>query len=198
MNQNNTLSKFIIFAVGAAIGSAVTWKFVKTKYERIAQEEIEDVKRKYSKRAQEDDQLEKIEEAAKNAIGSMQRQLVIDEFASIADKEGYTNYASVKDAIDVDKPYVIPPEQYDELDDYDAVELTYYADKVLAYYNGEIIDEEDAEEMVGLDSLARIGEDEEDSVHVRNDALKCDYEILLDLRKYSDVYIQTSPHQAEV
>lgn len=40
-------SRFInvlIFAAGAAIGSAVTWKIVKTKYEKIAREEIESVK----------------------------------------------------------------------------------------------------------------------------------------------------------
>ena len=34
----------LVFAAGAAIGSAVTWKVVKTKYERFAQEEIESVK----------------------------------------------------------------------------------------------------------------------------------------------------------
>ena len=34
----------LIFAAGAAIGSAVTWKLIKTKYEQIANEEIESVK----------------------------------------------------------------------------------------------------------------------------------------------------------
>ena len=37
MNKS-TLSNIVIFAVGAAIGSAVTWKLLKTKYEQIAQE----------------------------------------------------------------------------------------------------------------------------------------------------------------
>ena len=35
------LNKILIFSVGAAIGSVITWKLVKTKYERIAQEEID-------------------------------------------------------------------------------------------------------------------------------------------------------------
>ena len=48
--MKTTLSNFIIFATGAAIGSVVTWKIVKTKYEQIAQEEIDSVKEVYSKR----------------------------------------------------------------------------------------------------------------------------------------------------
>ena len=37
----NKLWGVFIFAAGAAIGSVVTWKIVKRKYERRAQEEIE-------------------------------------------------------------------------------------------------------------------------------------------------------------
>lgn len=47
MNRS-ALCKILMFAVGAAVGSAVTWKFVKTKYEQIAQEEINSVKDEYA------------------------------------------------------------------------------------------------------------------------------------------------------
>lgn len=47
MNRS-ALCKILMFAVGAAVGSAVTWKFVKTKYEQIAQEEIDSVKDEYA------------------------------------------------------------------------------------------------------------------------------------------------------
>ena len=53
------------------------------------------------------------------------------------------------------------------------------------------------EEMVGFESLNHFGEYEDDSVFVRNDAKKCDYEILLDQKLYSDV-INEMPHQMEV
>ena len=43
------------------------------------------------------------------------------------------------------------------------------------------------DEIVGLDSLTHFGEYEDDSVFVRNDVMKCDYEILLDHRNYKDV-----------
>lgn len=45
--MNKKIITAIAFTVGAAVGSAVTWKVVKTKYERIAQEEIDSVKEEY-------------------------------------------------------------------------------------------------------------------------------------------------------
>lgn len=55
---------------------------------------------------------------------------------------------------------------------------------------------DDVEEIVGEESLTHFGEYEDDSVFVRNDRLKCDYEILLDQRNYSDV-TKTMPHRVE-
>ena len=48
--MNDILNKAFIFAAGAIIGSAVTWKIVKTKYEQIANEEIESVKERFRNR----------------------------------------------------------------------------------------------------------------------------------------------------
>ena len=50
MKMKNLLSKVFIFTAGAAIGSAVTWKLVKTKYEKLALEEVEAVREYYSTR----------------------------------------------------------------------------------------------------------------------------------------------------
>lgn len=93
-----------------------------------------------------------------------------------------------------DGPYVIPPEDFGEFEDYEKISLTYYSDGVLTDENDEIMD--DVEDSVGEDSLNHFGEYEDDSVFVRNDRKKCDYEILLDLRKYEDV-VKTLPHRME-
>lgn len=45
--MNNKIFNSIMLTVGAAIGSAVTWKVVKTKYEKISDEEIRSVKEEY-------------------------------------------------------------------------------------------------------------------------------------------------------
>ena len=84
-----------------------------------------------------------------------------------------------------DGPYVISPDEFGNEFDYEEVSLTYYADGVLTDDQDNII--EDVEGLVGLDSLNHFGEYEDDSVFVRNDALQTDYEILADLRNYSDV-----------
>ena len=47
------------------------------------------------------------------------------------------------------------------------------------------------EEIVG-DALEHIGEYEDDCVHVRSDAKRCDYEILEDLRTF-DEFQKTLP-----
>ena len=49
--MKGTLSNIIIFAVGAGVGVAATWKYFKTKYERMAQEEIEAVREFYEDKA---------------------------------------------------------------------------------------------------------------------------------------------------
>ena len=82
-----------------------------------------------------------------------------------------------------DVPYVISPDEFDELDGYTPISLTYFADGVLADEYGVIVD--NMEEIVG-DGLNHFGEYEEDAVYVRNDAKRCDYEILKDERKYAE------------
>lgn len=93
------------------------------------------------------------------------------------------------------KPYVISPDEFGEFEDYDTISLTYYADQVLVDDGGDKI--EDVDDVVGMESLTRFGEYEDDSVFVRNDRLRCDYEILMDERTYSEAQ-KERPHQREV
>ena len=122
----------------------------------------------------------------------------IKDCESILRREGYTRYSNSteeNEGREMSRHYVISPEQFGENEDYDQISLTYYADQVLADENDEMI--EDVEEMVGFESLSHFGEYEDDSVFVRNDDRKCDYEILMDQRLYSDV-TKGMPRQMEV
>ena len=83
-------------------------------------------------------------------------------------------------------PYVIKPEEFD-IGDYEVITLRYYDDDVVTVDNtGKVLTEDEIEECVGLDSLTHFGEYEEDSVFVRNDDLRIDYEILRDEDDYYD------------
>ena len=168
--MNNNFGKVFAFAIGAAIGSVVTWKLVKTKYEKIANEEIESVKEVFSRRNSTDtkEAIEKILEEHHYATESSEKE-----------EEGDTS------SDDDLRPYVIKPEDFGEHDGYDTVTYTCYKDGVLEDDWGELM--EDVDDIIGLDSLNHFGEYEADSVYVRNDRLETDYEILLDEKTYAEV-----------
>ena len=196
--MNKTIN-FMMFVLGVAVGSVVTWRYVEKKYEKIAQDEIDSVKEVFSRRETE---FTENTEAQIKADNAKEKPSVI-EYAARLREQGYINYSDMADekpeevkeeSMSIDKPYVIAPEEFGDLDDYETISLTYYADQILADDNDEIVD--DVEDVVGFDSLNSFGEYEDDSVFVRNDRLKCDYEILLDQRKYSSV-IRRKPHEVD-
>ena len=167
--MNNTLNKVLIFCCGAAIGSAVTWKLLKTKYEQIANEEIESVKETFAKR----EQTESYDDATiDSGMVEQYKELVANKY----------KFPVAEEEVDVDRPYVISPEEFGDLDDYNIVSLTYYSDGVLTDEEDNIID--DVDDLVGEDFASHYGEYEEDSVFVRNDARMTDYEILRDNEPY--------------
>ena len=193
---------FVIFVLGAAVGSVVTWQYTRKKYEQIAQEEIDSVKEIFSKRESAADVEITDPEPHTAKIGKPEEKPDITEYAARLERDGYTNYSNVgaeqkkeeQETMEI-KPYVISPEEFGEFEDYERISLSYYADQVLADEDDEKVD--DVDNVVGLESLTHFGEFEDDSVFVRNDRLKCDYEILLDQRTYSDI-IRQRPHQMEV
>lgn len=173
--SKNILSKIFMFTAGAAIGSAVTWKVVKTKYERIAQEEIESVREVYERSSKDEEPTEESDEEEDENI---------DGYKDMIDSLGYTKTIE-KEEDDVSEPYVIAPEEYDE-NGYETVSLYYYEDGVLENaITREVI--ENANELVGDDFVNHFGEYEDDSVFVRNDKIKTDFEILKDGGYYSEV-----------
>lgn len=200
---------FMMFIAGAAISSAVTWCCVKKKYEKIAQEEINSVKEVFAKKERVS-QAKMTADARQTADQAKEKPDIL-EYASFIQKyggntgeekvmaadtrAGSSNQNSEEEDIMKDRdPYVIPPEEFGEFEDYEKISLTYYADGVLADDGDEIVD--DVEDMVG-DALWHFGEYEDDSVFVRCDERKCDYEILLDQRNFSDV-VSGNPRRVEV
>jgi hypothetical protein len=187
--MRNTLTNFLAFAAGAAIGSAVTWRFLKKHYEQVADEEIARMREYYLGK------VEPVEEDAEQSEEhSVAKQPDILEYANKLTDLGYTNYSDPNQTKAAKVIRVISQDEFDEKDGYDAISLTYYSDGVLADDYDEIID--NADEIVGKDSLACFDDRAQDSVYVRNDTLRRDYEILRDVRRYEDV-VGIRPHEAE-
>lgn len=182
--MNDKLSSVIIFCGGVFIGGFLTWDFFKTKYEKIADEEIASVKETFEHREPRPDKNYKVEETLKGN----------DAYINIIDSNSYRNYSNT--SIETDKkggtadmelkqPYVITPEQYEDNVDYTKVSLTWYSDEVLEDDWGNVLDPDD---VIGSDALKTFGQYEKDSVFVRDDDEQIDYEVLLDTRSYKETY----------
>lgn len=189
--MNITWNSILLFGAGALVGALVSANYFKTKYERIAQEEIDSVKRAFSEPSAEstDDNISNGQVETNEPDPELEKSR--EDCDDIIENAGYVTayvprYSGRKEEKGVKKPYVIPPTDFDTEDGYEAYSLDYYEDGVLADEQGNPI--EDVESMVGVDSLNHFGEYEDYSVHVRNPALKCDFEILRNLCKYSDAY----------
>lgn len=190
MNKIN----FAMFLAGATVGAAGAWFYCKRYYGQIAQEEIDSVKAAFAERKPD---ILKNKEPNKNSTDNKQKadmaKLKPDlvDYAAKLQAEGYTNYSAHSEKNNkneeenaVEKPHVISPDEYGDCD-YTLISLTYYSDGVLADDDDEIV--EDIDNNVGADFAEHFGDYEMDSVHIRNDRRRCDYEICKDNRSYAAV-----------
>lgn len=175
----------LFFIAGGAVGAFVSAYFLKTYYEKRADEEIRSVKeslaRYESKRSAEEDTIDNIEEPEFD-MGDI-KTVDAMEYAKIIAKERYAT--SEEEETRKDNPYVIAPKDFGENEEYTKISLLYTADGVVVDEDYQALEHPNS--CIGLDSLEHFGEYEEDSVHVRNDRLKCDYEILIDPRTYDEI-----------
>ena len=184
----------MLFALGGGVGFAAGTLLLRKKYERLSQEEIDSVKaafRRERKAVQKTDKKDEdthsqttVEAPAPPEIVAQTQKLAVD-----------LGYAEKKSLPPRQVPRVISPDEYGEKDGYDEISLTYYADGTLADDADRAMDETEINQSVGMESLDHFGEYEDDSVFVRNDRLKVDYEILLDQRTYAEV-LKEKPYLA--
>lgn len=172
----NKGSIVLAFLAGVAVGAVASWKALKTRYERLAQKEINSVKEKYAKR----------HPARKSEVDTSEEENVLysrykSEIESYTVPEETTEEEGVEY---MPRPRVIAPEELGEIEEYDVVSLSLYSDGVLAdSITGEPID--DIDNTVGRESLHHMGDYEDDCVHIQNDRLKTYYEVLLDAREFN-------------
>lgn len=204
----------LTLVVGGAIASFATWKIA----EKRKEEEIDSVKEELSKlnktgvifsKVESPDEI-KDEEPKKNISTPSETKLVsemlerdIEKFKG-SDENVYVESTEefsyspedidriIRNESKKERPYIISPEEFGEISSYEKISLTYYIDGVLADDDDEVI--YDIENIIGNESLNHFGEYEDDSIFVRNDKLKCDYEVLLDQREFSKM-LESKPYK---
>lgn len=176
------MKNILMFTLGAAAGSLLTWKLVEQKYKQIADEEIESVREMYRKRSGLAQEMRdpKITKEEKEELEKQVQELNYIQNEEETEDDLFTVQTEIDEGV---KPYVIIPEEYNEKEGYDARSWTLYTDYVLTDEDDNIIG--DPESMIG-DGLDHFGEYDDYAVYVRNDDLKCDYEILKHNKSYSE------------
>ena len=84
MINKEVIGYIFAFSLGAAAGAAVSWKLLKTKYEQIAQEEIDSVKEVYSRRNEKS-----VEEENESKEETMFSNEDYEEYATIISEKNY-------------------------------------------------------------------------------------------------------------
>ena len=189
---------FAMFLAGVTVGAAGAWFYCKRYYEQIAQDEIDSVKAAFAERKPDalknarKDYEDNSNESNKQKADMAKLKPDLVNYAAKLQEQGYPNYSNLddgkkkneEDETVVDGPYVIPPEEYG-VGSYTTIGLTYYSDGILADDEDERV--ENIEDTVGADFAEHFGDYEEDSVHIRNDRRRCDYEICKDNRTFAAV-----------
>lgn len=207
----NAFKIFAVFAIGAAVGSACTFKYAKDKYEKRYQEELASMKDALSdgeKCEVPDEQPEPAKDEEEDRhLTREQKSIDIKQHEEILQQNGYTNYSKPGDVDDDEeyddnpaldyKPYIVSYLEFGQEEGYEVVNATFWADQILTDDANDIV--EDVEQFVGFDALSHFGEDENDpdSVYVRNPRLRLDIEICRSELTYKE-YLQNHPYKTEV
>lgn len=210
--MNKNIINIAIFAAGALAGSAATWLVLRKKYEERERKEIEEIKAALLPKKNIDETTDEEQESAEHSkpdipdprkseftsnddetdeeVGDMRKRY--EKFVQLTDYNKIFDDEEVA-PVEEDLPKVIPPEEFGDIEDYDQISLTYYADGYLAddFNNYEVMEDIDAH--VGKESLKTFGRYEEDSVYVRNDNEQTYYEILRSDRLFVEVVRRSQP-----
>lgn len=213
--MNNKVFSAIMFTAGAAIGSAVTWKFIKTKYEQIAQEEIDSVKDEYrslmksmkeklkdsvnttdeTPESEECDDYHDDQNYAPNEMEMVEYHKLANKYHKLddeaVDKDNENNEEGGNGDVDDDLgfPYINGPYVI-SADEFNSSPPGYNAQPLDYFTDGVLADGWgvvlDIEETIGEDALNHFGEEQDDIVYVRNDRNEIDYEVTRDPRTYEE------------
>lgn len=196
MSNRNFLMFSGSFILGSAAGFAIGYFVLRNKYRELADKEIESVRKVYEKHFKHEDHGVAIGD---NNLSKKDFDIPEVKAASIGKTASYNKLytgngvheAEIPETIiksDTPRkttkaqPYIITPDEFEE-SEYSAETLYWFSDKVLTDSDYNVI--HDVNGLIGPEALNTFGRYLDDTVYVRDDADRIDYEIIWDARKYS-------------
>lgn len=178
--MNNKTQGAMLLLATIIISSTLTYLITKAKYKKgpiVVQAEQQKNDKPETKADEKTDPEPKIQHDQPIDVVEYAKQLQRKNGELVRDYTDDPNDHKERDIIDVDI--------YDSNPEFDSVSYTLYSDGVLADELNEIV--YDPENSVGRDTVERFNALEHNgAVYVRNYKQKMDYEILRDLRSYSE------------
>lgn len=176
----NKMKELFIFIAGLGIGSAITYKVLKDRYD----EDVEFVRNFWKNKSESKEVEEQPLENKKMGIVEYAALIKENEYS---DEEKKSNQDEKEDEDEInDKPYIIDVDEFGIFDDYDSISLTYYSDGYVTDDGDNLMSNDEVEEAIGWMNLTHMGEEVQDALYIRNDIRKVDYEVLQVLDNYKE------------
>lgn len=197
-------------AVGFTVGSKVMEKRLKTKYSKLAEEEISEMREHYQQKMVAVEPKPPLDKVMKERYSEVELQAIketnaqfppedeVEEGVVVQTVEETTqvnvfdledwNYAAEIAKRDPEVPYIIHVDEFTQNEpDHDQLTYTYYeVDDVLADQQENTIDDMDA--VIGLGNLGRWGHgsNDENIVYIRNEEMSTDFEVVRDRGSFAE------------
>lgn len=188
--MNNKLLLLLTTVISFGTGAVTGYIYSKKKYEKLADTEVESIKKKLGLYLTKEKQEEQVSDQ-KPEVPEKDTDISVG-FNKTTKKE-YQNYSAHyrsnetkeegKEEDEEADPYIIDLEEL-AASNYDVKTLLYYQDGILTDDDNNVITEQEQESMIGKSVLTAFNNNDLDVLYVRNDRLQLDYEILLESRNY--------------
>jgi hypothetical protein len=208
-------------AVGFGVGYSIADRRLRTKYEKIAEQEVAEMREHYNKKLMASENKPSINELVKERYSDEEQEAIneveeaeevedkpVDAVASVVQERTTVNVFEA-DEWNYDRelasrvpgvPYIIHADEFQENEpQHTQVTVTYYQeDDVLADVRDEVVEDQDA--AVGLGNLGKwgYGSNDQNVVYVRNEELALDYEIVRDRGSYAEITAKTIRHSSTI
>lgn len=194
--MSNFWKTSLAFVAGAIVGGFVTKKYIEYKSQINDEAEYEECETQETITEEANDTSVENEKTSNDEIKI--RSVDDEAYKKLLANLQYSVEKEAEDFIermiprqdevrDTSKPYNIAPDEFEEIDEYDSDEYTYYADGYVTDSYGMPISDEDILNTIGEDFDTYFGSYDDDQIWIRNERLRMDFSVIRDVDRFVDV-----------